>query len=105
MINIWCDGSCNNKTGEKGGVGVVIRENTSRDIRVYFEGSFQKTTSARMELYGLLISLKLVKNKKEKIKIHCDNQYVVNSINEKWVFYGRSKNGGVVKTAISGNWF
>lgn len=91
VINIWCDGSCNNKTKNNGGVGVVIKE--GRDIKVIFEGQFISTTSGAMEVYGLLLSLKSIKDKKGvRLRIHCDNKYVVDSIDKGWVFLWEVEN-------------
>lgn len=84
MIEVWCDGSCNNKTKSNGGVGIVIKNGD--DVKLIKEGQFIKTTSARMEIYGLFLALKSIKNKDEKVIIFCDNQYVVNSIVKEWVF-------------------
>lgn len=84
MIEIWCDGSCNNKTKSNGGVGIVIKRGD--DIKLIKEGQFINATSARMEIYGLFLALKSVKDKSEKVIIFCDNQYVVNSIAKEWVF-------------------
>lgn len=82
-ITVHTDGSCYNATGNKGGVGIVMRY--GNHVRKLALGSFSSTTSARMEIVGVLIALHLAKDKSAQIIIHCDNQYVVNTWQKRWI--------------------
>lgn len=98
-VIIYTDGSCNNKkTGEGaecGGFGVVMRYGDME--RNYFSERYIKTTSARMEILGVIKALELC-NPGFDIEIYCDNEYVVKTANE-WLWnwlntstLGRKKN-------------
>lgn len=39
-----------------------------------------------MEIRALLVAIKQVKNIPSEVTVKCDNQYVVNSIKERWVY-------------------
>jgi ribonuclease HI len=83
-IQIFTDGSCNNHTHNNGGCGIVLKYGEhEKHIAL---GQFISTTSARMEIRAVLEALRLITNKTIPIKLYCDNEYVVKSINEKWVY-------------------
>jgi ribonuclease HI len=87
-IIAWTDGSCHNKTGDKGGYGVVMKFYDADGCETglsYCGGQYHTTTSARMEIRGVLSALRKCP-KHHKITIHCDNKYVVNAIKERWMF-------------------
>ncbi len=87
-VNIWTDGSCNNATHDKGGYGVVMEfmnESKKKFNVEYIGGSFSNTTSSRMELMGVISSLKRV-TPNYRCLVHCDNRYVVDSFMKGWVF-------------------
>lgn len=81
-IFIYTDGSCNNKTNQNGGFGIVLLYN-GNEKRVY-SNQYSNTTSARMEIRGLLESLKHIRDKTIPVTVYCDNEYVCKSISEKW---------------------
>lgn len=79
-ITIYTDGSCYWKTGE-GGIGIYI-VNTNKA----FHKGYSNTSTSRMEIRALLVAIKQVKNIPSEVTVKCDNQYVVNSIKERWVY-------------------
>lgn len=81
-VIIYCDGSCNNKTGQKGGYGIVI---INGHIKTFMGGSYVETTSARMELLGAIRALQKC-NVGDRVELWCDNEYVVNTIRQGWIF-------------------
>ena len=89
-VHIYTDGSCNNKTGNNGGFGILMKWGCYEVTHSF--GSFEKTTSARMELLAVIQALILVLDKTKSVKIYCDNQYVCFSHSKEWV-YKWEKNG------------
>ncbi len=87
----WTDGSANNKTHAKGGYGVVLRYLNDdgsflKELSLH-DGSYINTTSAQMEIMGVLSLLKLLNKRRdiEHIIVNCDNEYVVNTIGKGWL--------------------
>lgn len=83
LIEVWTDGSCYNKMHNAGGYGIVLKWNGY--IKKVSGGSYINTTSSRMEIKAVIESFKQITNKQLKLKIHVDNQYVVNSWERGWV--------------------
>jgi ribonuclease HI len=80
-IIIYCDGSCNweNKFG---GYGVLLIDNKKEKLEIFF--GEKETTIGRMELLGIITSLRLLQDN-EKAVIYCDSEYAVNCINKNWL--------------------
>lgn len=93
MITIFTDGSCsfNSKNAKnKGGYSfVAINEHGEKIYE--FVGSDVNTTSNRMELKAILAALKFIGSHKGQITIFSDSQYVINSINQKWIYNWQKK--------------
>lgn len=83
MIEIWTDGSGDNRPEVKnGGYGYVLiygenEKHVSSD-------QYSHTTSARMEIRAVLAALTEIKSNDIPIKLYCDNQYVCHSISKGW---------------------
>lgn len=82
LVQIWTDGSANNGTGDKGGYGIVI---VNGSTKYYSGGRYVNTTSARMELLGIIKGLEKCKLG-ERVVVYCDNQYAVNCLQKRWIF-------------------
>ncbi len=82
QITIYTDGSANNGTHDKGGYGIVFINGT---VKQYAGGSYYNTSSARMEVKGVVEALKKCKIG-DNVTIFCDNEYAVNSLDKGWVF-------------------
>jgi len=85
-LEVYVDGSGNNKTGLNGGIGIFIfsREqlNLSRKIAM---GQYVGVTTAQMELLAMVTALEMLNPQQDvKIVVYCDNQYVVKTITEGW---------------------
>lgn len=88
MITVFTDGSCNHNQREvsnTGGYAYVVLNESGTKIRE-FVGKETNTTNNRMELSAVIQALKDLKNIKEEITINSDSQYVVNAINQKWIY-------------------
>lgn len=84
IVTAYSDGSADNRKGVKnGGWGAVVMCGNHKVER--YGGSYINTTSARMEIRGLLEVMRMMK-RPVKLTVHIDNQYVVNTIAKGWLF-------------------
>jgi ribonuclease HI len=80
-ITIYTDGAARGNPGP-GGFGVVLMwGNHKKEL----SGGYRYTTNNRMELLAVIVALQQIKNKEIAINIFTDSQYVVNSIEKKWL--------------------
>ncbi len=87
-IDIYTDGACSGNPG-KGGFGIVMKY---KEHRKEFCAGFRKTTNNRMELLAVIVALEQVKNPELKIRVFSDSRYVVDAINNNYLYAWR-KNG------------
>ena len=88
FIKIFTDGSGDNRKRD-GGFGIVL---IYKEEEVYYQSDkYTNTSSARMEIRGVLKALQLVENKSLPVALYCDNQYVVNSIAKGWAYKWESE--------------
>ncbi len=88
FIKIFTDGSGDNRKRD-GGFGIVL---IYKEEEVYYQSDkYTNTSSARMEIRGVLKALQLVENKSLPVVLYCDNQYVVNSIAKGWAYKWESE--------------
>lgn len=88
MIKIFTDGASRGNPGP-GGFGVVMIAGTHR--KEISEG-FKLTTNNRMELLSVIVALESLKKEGTTVTIYSDSKYVVDSVEQKWVF-GWEKKG------------
>ena len=81
MITIYTDGSCD-ISKRIGGWAAILIDSSGREKIV--KGSYENSTSNRMELMAVLQSLFLL-SKPERIKIITDSKYVEESVNKGWL--------------------
>jgi ribonuclease HI len=87
QIIIYTDGSCLNNPGP-GGYGVVL---IFGGLRKELSRGFRKTTNNRMELLAVIEAMRALKRTDIPAILHTDSGYVVNAINNKWVFGWQKK--------------
>ena len=93
-ISIYTDGAASGNPGP-GGYGVVLEYNGK--IKELSEG-FRLTTNNRMELLAVIVGLEKINQLGHEITIYSDSKYVVEAVNQKWVFnwekkhYNKKKN-------------
>lgn len=87
-IECWTDGSCNYKTSQ-GGIGVLLKY---KGEELMISRGFHPTTIGRMELRAVIECLKAISNKKLHVTINIDSQYIVNSVNKRWVYTWEQEN-------------
>ena len=82
VVEIYTDGASRGNPGP-GGYGVVME---SGPFKKEFAEGFRKTTNNRMELLAVIVGLEKIKKEGLRIKIYSDSKYVVDAVNEGWVF-------------------
>lgn len=83
-IQVYTDGSCNNRTNDCGAFAVVLIY--KEHIKEYSFGAYKQTTSARMELRAIIHGLRMIKNKNILVELFGDNQYTINAIAKGWIY-------------------
>lgn len=82
LVEIYTDGASRGNPGP-GGYGIVME---SGPFKKEFAEGFKKTTNNRMELLAVIEGLRKLKKTGLTIKIYSDSKYVVDAVNEGWVF-------------------
>lgn len=87
-IYLFTDGAASGNPGP-GGFGVVLRcGNYEKEI----SGGYRMTTNNRMELLAVITGLEAIRWQNAEVEIWSDSSYVVNAVNQGWVF-GWEKKG------------
>jgi len=86
-VTIYTDGACSGNPGP-GGFGVVL---ISGRHRKEIFGGFRLTTNNRMELLAAITGLEALKRDGTVVRLHTDSQYLVNAVNNGWLFSWESK--------------
>jgi len=71
-----------------GGFAAILRY---KDRKKEISGGFQETTNNRMELMACIEGLKTLKQK-TSVVVFSDSKYLVDSVNNKWLYGWRNKN-------------
>lgn len=90
-VTIYTDGSSRGNPGP-GGFGVIL---IWKDHRKEISAGYRLTTNNRMELMGVITALEALRKEGQQVSIYTDSQYIVNSVEKKWVF-------GWIKTGFKG---
>lgn len=87
FVEIFTDGACSGNPGP-GGYGVILRYNGHiKEL----SGGDSATTNNRMELTAVIMALDALKEPC-KVTLTTDSQYVVNSVEKKWLYNWEKKN-------------
>ncbi|MES2332864.1 MAG: ribonuclease HI [Bacteroidota bacterium] len=81
QLMIYTDGASRGNPGP-GGYGVVLLWG---DKRKELSGGYRLTTNNRMELMAVIVALRSLTKKNIPVKIYTDSQYVVNTVEKKWL--------------------
>jgi ribonuclease HI len=81
QLIIYTDGAARGNPG-KGGYGVVLLWG---DKRKELSGGYRHTTNNRMELMAVIVALASLTKKNIPVSIYTDSQYVVNTVEKKWL--------------------
>ena len=78
---IYTDGAARGNPGP-GGYGVVLMwGNNQKEL----SAGYRLTTNNRMELMAVIVALKALKKQNVPVTIYTDSQYVLNSVEKKWL--------------------
>ena len=81
QLIIYTDGSARGNPGP-GGYGIVlIWGETKKEL----SGGYRLTTNNRMELMAVIVALESLTKKQIPVTIYTDSQYIVNSVEKKWL--------------------
>lgn len=86
-IIIYTDGSAFGNPGP-GGWAAVMRYGNYRKT---FSGGFYRTTNNRMELLAVIEALGQIKKPGYPVIVYSDSKYLVNAVNEGWLFNWEQK--------------
>ncbi len=78
---IYTDGSSRGNPGNGGYGAILIWGDKVKELW----GGYKYTTNNRMELMGVIQALMAVTKKNITITIYTDSQYIVNSVEKKWL--------------------
>mgnify|MGYP001241978770 FL=1 len=87
VVSIYTDGACSGNPGP-GGYGVVL---LSGSLRKELLGGFRLTTNNRMELLAAITGLEALKLDGLVVRLYTDSQYLVNAVNNGWLFSWEKK--------------
>lgn len=82
MVEIYTDGAARGNPGP-GGYGVVM---LAAGHRKEISKGYRLTTNNRMELMAVIVGLEALKKQVLDITIYSDSKYVVESVEQGWVF-------------------
>jgi ribonuclease HI len=87
-IQIYTDGSSRGNPGP-GGYGTIL---TFQGKEKELSEGFRLTTNNRMELLAVIVGLEALKTEGKEVIVYSDSKYVVDAVNQKWV-WGWQKKG------------
>lgn len=88
VIHLFTDGACAGNPGQAG-YGLILK--MGKHYKELSQG-FRLSTNNRMELLAVIVGLEALKIEGSNVLVQSDSQYVINSVEKKWVF-GWEKKG------------
>ena len=86
-VTIYTDGACSGNPGPGGYGAILIYNGKEKEI----SGGEKNTTNNKMEMMAVIKALEVLKEKCD-VEVYSDSAYVVNSINNKWVYSWKKNN-------------
>jgi ribonuclease HI len=86
-ISLFTDGAASGNPGP-GGYGVILR---CGKYEKEMSGGFALTTNNRMELLAVITGLEAIKWEHADVTVYTDSAYVVNAVNNGWLFQWETK--------------
>ncbi len=80
-LKIYTDGASRGNPGP-GGYGIVMLWG---EVKKELSAGYRLTTNNRMELMAVIVALQSLTKKNIPVTIYTDSQYVVNSVEKKWL--------------------
>ena len=88
-IFLYTDGSSIGNPGP-GGYGIIM-ELKGTTYKKEFSKGYRHTTNNRMELLAIIVGLESLKKGPSKVVVYSDSKYVIDSVNNKWIFDWQKK--------------
>lgn len=92
-ITIHTDGAASGNPGP-GGYGAVLQ---SGKHQKELWGGFRRTTNNRMELLAVIVALEALKGEGHDVLVVSDSKYVVDAVEQRWLFGWEKKRWAKVK--------
>ena len=86
-VKIYTDGACSGNPGPGGYAAILIYNGVEKEI----SGGDRDTTNNKMELTAVIKGLEMLKEKCI-VKIYSDSAYIVNSIQNGWIYSWKKNN-------------
>lgn len=93
MIVMYTDGASQGNPGP-GGYGVVLKY---KQHRKELAQGFRLTTNNRMELMAVIVGLEAIKEPGYEVTVYSDSRYVVDAVEQKWLWGWLKKGFSKVK--------
>ena len=87
-VTVYTDGAASGNPGP-GGYGAVLEAGKHRRE---LWGGFRRTTNNRMELLAVIVALEALKSPGTEVLVVSDSKYVIDSVEQGWVFDWEKKN-------------
>jgi ribonuclease HI len=81
-VEVFTDGAAKGNPGP-GGYGAILR---FKGKELELSEGFRLTTNNRMELLAVIVALEQLKTDKFPVVVYSDSKYVVDAVEQKWVF-------------------
>lgn len=85
-VTIYTDGACSGNPGPGGWAAILSYGGVEKEL----SGGERETTNNRMELLGVILALKALKEPCS-VKIYSDSQYVCDAVNKGWARSWKAK--------------
>ena len=82
VVELYTDGSARDNPG-RGGYGAILKYGNKE---MELSQGFRKTTNNRMELLAVIAGLEMLNREGLEVHVYSDSKYVVEAVNQKWVF-------------------
>ncbi|MES2620932.1 MAG: ribonuclease HI [Bacteroidota bacterium] len=82
VVELYTDGSSRGNPGP-GGYGAILKYGSKEKE---LSQGFRKTTNNRMELLAVIAGLEALTREQVDVVVYSDSKYVVEAVNQKWVF-------------------
>ncbi len=87
VVELYTDGSSRGNPGP-GGYGAILKYGSKEKE---LSQGFRKTTNNRMELLAVIVGLETLTREQVEVEVYSDSKYVVEAVNQKWVFGWQKK--------------